>query len=318
MVSFTMCVIAVSAVLVLKLYKSFSYRLAAYQVLSSLFFSLSQVLTLTLLGYNGSEYYRVACKLDAFLIQYTIWVKLLFTSCLSFHFFCLTVCLRNFENLELLYVLISLLFPLLFSWIPFIHDLYGLAGAWCWIKEWRHDCASEHYFEGIMEQFLLWYGPQFITLSVLNVCFLIIPIVFAWKMYRWNNSSESECLLGKEKHQKIKGAVKRLLPLLAYPIIFYVLAILPLIHRIYTAVSHFENYDLAMAHAVTQTSWGFFSSWALIIHILMIQGIIKKKKKKRMIHTRTVTAYSETVIFTTSNSTTCHIPPEESDVDILF
>ena len=58
-----------------------------YQVISSLFFSIVEILSLTLLNYNGDTFDQISCKIDAFLIEYLLWVKLLFTICLSFLWF---------------------------------------------------------------------------------------------------------------------------------------------------------------------------------------------------------------------------------------
>ena len=315
-ISSTVCIIAVSTALFLKLYKYFSYRLAIYQVLSSLFFSMAEILTLSLLNYNGDEYYQIACKVDAFLAEYTVWVKLLFTLCVSFHFFCLTVCLRNFENFEAAYILISVLLPLLFTWIPFIDDLYGLAGAWCWIKVWKDNCASHHSLEGTIEQFTLWYGPLFVSLTVVLVGFLIIPVSLAWRKSQRKTNSENERLLMKEKDLEIKEAIKRLLPLLAYPAIFYVLALFPLINRIYSAVSNYASYDLAVAHASTQSSWSFFSGLALIIHMLLIRKMIMRKQPTQQLSDSSV-KYQDNFIFT-STASTVHIHAKESDTENGF
>ena len=178
MLSFTMCLIAVSLAFCMRLYKNFTYRLAMYQVLSSLCLSAAEASAITLLNFNGNIYYQIACKTTAFPLEYFSWVKLLVTLCLVFHLFCLAVCLRNFKKLEIGYVLFSILFPLLFSWIPFIHNSFGVVGAWCWIRSWKDDCATQKYLEGIIEQFVLWYGPLFISLTLSVVAVFIILIVY--------------------------------------------------------------------------------------------------------------------------------------------
>ena len=129
--SFIMCLIAVFLIFCMRLYKYFTYRLAMYQILSSLCLSAVQTSFITLLNYDGNIYYQIACKSISFLAEYNLWIKLLYTLCLVFHLFCLAVCLKNFRRLEISYVLFSILFPLLLSWIPFIHNSYGMVGAWC-------------------------------------------------------------------------------------------------------------------------------------------------------------------------------------------
>ena len=308
-VSVSMCLIALSVVVYFKLYRFFSYRLAAYQVLSSLVFNITQILALSLLGDDDSLYYGIACRADAFLLQYTVWVKLLFTLCLSFHFFCLTVFLKSFENWESLYILVSILFPLLLAWIPFIHDNYGLAGAWCWIKEWKHDCATNHYLEGTIEQFVLWYGPLFVSLILVVISFMIIPVVIACRACKKRQDDKAALLGSEEKQVKINKAIKRLLPLLAYPLMFLLLAIFPLVNRIFSAASQYASYRLAFGHAITEPSWGIFTSIAILIHIGLEQRMIKRRRhnKNRSANTR----YADSVVFTAVSTT--HYAPHADD-----
>ena len=281
MLSLIMCMIAVSVVFCMRLYKNFTYRLAMYQILSSLCLSAAEASYLTLLNYNGDIYYQIACKTTAFLVEYFLWIKLLFTICLIFHLFCLAVCLKNFKKLEIGYVLFSILFPLLYTWIPFIHNSYGVAPAWCWIKDWKDDCATQKYLEGIIEQFVLWYGPLFVSLTLSVVAVFIILIVLAQRAYA-NKKSESECLIENHERNQNKKAIKELLPLLAYPVIFYILVLFPLINRVYSAISPHPSFGWALAHGLCQPLWGFFSSCALIIHIFVMRQL-KMRKKVEMI-----------------------------------
>ena len=313
MLSLIMCLIAVSLVFCMRLYKNFTYRLAMYQILSSLCLSAAEALFLTLLNYNDDMYY--ACKTIAFLMEYFQWIKLLFTICLVFHLFCLAVCLTNFRRLEIGYVLFSILFPILFSWIPFIHNNpFDVAPACCWIKDWKDDCATE----GIIEQFVLWYGPLFISLTLTVVAVFIILIVLARRAYAHNNP-ENEYLIEKHECNQNKKAMKELLPLLAYPVIFYVLSLFPLIDRIYSAISCNANFGWALGHALCQASWGFFSSWALIIHILVMRKL--KKKSRVQFKEQPITSVANIgVMYTTytegsTNAGTKYSIPFESDID---
>ena len=279
--SFTMCLIAVYLVFRLKLYKCFTYRLATYQILSSLCVSAVQTSFITLLNYNGNIYYQITCKSISFLLEYFLWIKLLFTLCLVFHLFCLSVCLKNFQKLEIGYVLFSILFPLLYSWIPFIHNSYGVAGAWCWIRDWKDDCATQKYLEGIIEQFVLWYVPVFISLTLSVIAVFIILIVLTQRAYTHKNS-ENEYLIENHERNQNKKAMKEILPLLVYPVIFYFLILFPIINRVYSAISYKASFGLALAQSFTESLWGFFSSWALIIHILVMRQLKKKKRVQVM------------------------------------
>ena len=76
--------------------------------------------------------------------------------------------------------------------VPFIHNSYGVAGAWCWIRDWKDDCATQKYIEGIIEQFVLMYIPLFASMTVTVVAVFIIIIVLVRQAYAHTNQ-EKEC-----------------------------------------------------------------------------------------------------------------------------
>ena len=316
MLSLAMCLIAVFLVFCLRLHKYFTYRLAMYQILSSLCLSVVQVLGLTLLNYDENVYQQIACKTTAFFLEYFLGIKLIFTTCLVFHLFCLAVCLKNFQKFEIGYVLSSILFPLLYSWIPFINESYGVSGAWCSIKSWEDDCATQKYLEGIIEQFVLWYGPIFVSLTLSVVAVFIILIVLAQRAYAHKNP-ENECLIENHEHNQNKKAIKELLPLLAYPVIFYVVALFPLINRIDSAISPNATFGWFLGHALCQASWGFFSSWALIIHILVMRQLKKKKyvQIKKHLSCRKANSENSFIVLTTYTEGSTKARPAKSDID---
>ena len=269
-VSTLMCIVTIAIVLYLKLYTYFVYRLAIYQVVAALLFSLAECLVILNINYTNSLFHSIACKTTAFLIQYTTWVKLLFTLCLVFHLFCLTVCLKNFVKLEVIYILLSVLFPLLHVWIPFIHNSYGIANAWCWIRNWNDNCPTRKYKEGIIEQFALWYGPLFVSLTV--CLFMVIGILFVLTCRACRHHEiETEPLMINQEQNRNKTALKQLLPLLAYPIIFYTLSLFAIVDRIYGAISSHGSYNLVMVHSVINGLLGFFSGLALLVHVTFLQ-----------------------------------------------
>ena len=317
-VSTVMCLIAVFLVMCLKLYKYFVYRLALYQVLSCLLFSIGEALQMINVNYVEDTYHVNACRATAFLVTYTVWVKLLLTLCLVFHIFSLAVCLRDLKNLEIAYILVSVLFPCLIVWIPFIHNYYDLAGAWCWIRDWNNDCPSKKDIVGIIEQFTLWYGPLFISLTLCLIAVIIIIIILVWRAYLSHRIQSSQPLLAKENNPN-KTALKELLPLLAYPIIFFVLALFPIIDRVYGAISPHGSYSLLLAHALTEASWGTFSALALLGHVLLRhklrhQTIAPPSFTRRKIEGDTA-VYTKDTVASTNAMSTYTLPNEESECE---
>ena len=323
------CSIAVIMVMLLRLYKKFVYRLALYQVLAALFFSITLSLELLALNYDSkSQYSKSACEAVGFLTQYSTWVKLMFTACLMFHLFCLTVFFKNFYKLEIAYVLISVFSPLLHVWIPFINHSFGMSGAWCWIRGWKDDCAKEKYTLGLVEQFTLWYGPFSLVALIDALAIIVIFVVMAVRAFRERRhhfDHNHEPLLTQIRDPK-KEAFKQLLPLLIYPLLFLVLILSAMVDRVYDAIAKSASYPLAMIHAVFGLSWGLFTGLALILHLCLL------KEWKRMavlaapghevLNTipllQSVNNYSDFVVINvdpTTAATTRPSIPAESEVD---
>lgn len=243
--------------------------------------------------------------------------------CLTFHLFLFAVFFKNFQRLELVYVLSSILIPLLHGWIPFIHNSYGMSGAWCWIRGWEDDCMTKKYEEGIIEVFALWYGPVIIALALNSLGIVVIIITMLCRAYQ-QVKSESDKLLSREKEQKRK-ALRQLLPLLAYPVLFFLLMLIPFAHRIYDAAAHGISYPLTLAHAVANPCWGLLSGLALIAHIFSVYyhkiGCTCCKKIRNYhnldhlaAHTQTAQYNSYHTVASTTTGTAFFVPPE-SEVD---
>ena len=319
------CLGAVLLVVSLRLYKHFVYRLATYQVLASMFLSFAEGLSLMLYKYNGDLlYYRVSCKMTAFLLEYGDWLKLFFTNWLTFHLFSYVVFFKNLKRLEWLYISSSVLGPLLFAWIPFIHNSFGLSGAWCFIRSWQDDCATKNYKEGIVEQFVLYYGPG-IALLILNM--IAIGVMFTVMLRRaWKSSApvpkESQPLKisAASKTNQKHEVLKQLLPLLAYPIMYFALLFFPMVNRIYMAISSATNESLIIVQAVTQASKGFFAGLVLILHIAMVH-LKRRKVKVRAVAAPCVSDHlstkSEATPYTSGAITTFPLP-NETDVENTY
>ena len=287
------CSVAVLMVISSLLYKKFVYRLALYQVLAALFFSLTLSLELLALHYQGkSVYFRRVCEAVGFLTQYSTWVKLMFTACLTFHLFCLAVFFKNFVKLEVVYVLISVFSPLLHVWIPFIKHSFGMSGAWCWIRGWKDDCAREKYTLGLIEQFALWYGPFFLIALVDALAIVIMVITLAIRAFKKKRClSDQETLLEQNRDQK-KEALRQVLPLVVYPILFLVLVVFAMIDRVYGALAKSVSYPLTIIHAVLGLSWGLFTGLALIVHLCRLKELSKKKTELLSIASYDTLSYS--------------------------
>ena len=118
-VSVLVCLLAAILVIILKLYKKLVYRLALYQVLSSLIFAIVEVFEIIFINYSQRpDVYGRVCTAIGWFSVYTRWIKLLFTMWVAVHLFCFGVFHKNLKRLELLYVVTSLLVPAVIAAVP--------------------------------------------------------------------------------------------------------------------------------------------------------------------------------------------------------
>ena len=268
------CIIALAVVVFLKLYRYFVHRLAIYQVLAALFFGSVCIMEMFFINYDkNSHLYHPLCMIVGFLLEYAVSVKLMFMFCLTCHLFCFAVFYTNLQYLELLYVILSILVPLSFSWVPFIHEIYGQAGAWCWIQNWKGDCVKTKLPEGEIEEYALLYGPAFIGLTLAALAVIIIIIVLVYRAYcKCNDRSSADDtlpLLGDLEQRK--KALREILPLVAYPILFIIFFAPSFVNRILGAVRKNVSYSSFMWSAITTPCLSLFAGLTLIVHIFILE-----------------------------------------------
>ena len=325
------CLTAVVLVFVFKLHKNFAHRLALYQVLAALFYGIIAAIQLAFVRYPKLDGDDIGCAVIGFFSVFSLWVKLMFTSWVVLHLFCFSVFHKDLQH-EKLFVCISIGFPLLFVWIPFIPwptginsttIAYGSAGAWCSIKNWKNDCSKDKFLPGIVEQFILWHGPALFCSLVNSIAIIIIIARFTC----CKPSSEEGPLL--KSGQRIK-ALNELLPLLIYPILFCALLIPPLINRIVGAIP-----DIHIGIITPSTVIGgvcvplqsILAGLALLVHIAVLKcskcKCLQKHQQHHPIMQKTFSSkhpvtWELTKGDTATRDATEAFLPNESEVDNLL
>ena len=77
---------------------------------------------------------------------------------------------------EVATVVVMIVLPLLFDWIPFTTNTYGQVSTWCWIRTLDHNCTNT---AGWWERFWLWdvpFGLGFFLILILLVATLCLFI----------------------------------------------------------------------------------------------------------------------------------------------
>ena len=270
------CVIALLITCYYRLYKRFVHRLVIYQLLSAIMFSLMCFAELSFLNYDyndSSIMMKVLCGAVGFLVSVTIGIKFIITFWLTFYLFMFAVFSKDLYYLELLYVITSIIIPILFDWIPFVNNLYGVAGAWCWIKDWDGNCPNKKIMLGTIEQYAFEYAPGGL-LFLIDLILIIVTIgVLLYRSYcrPVKKTAEYDPLLERQAKGQ-KKAFKEILPLMLYPVIFMILFLPSLIQRIYGAiVPEAQRYFVFVLQAVTIPGYGLFVGVIVIIHIFIMK-----------------------------------------------
>ena len=267
-VSVATCLVALCWLFYLKLYRQFLYRPAAYQVVASLLNEIFTVYQFTFLEYNDSKYQW--CVAAGYLVQIADWMKVCFGCWITFHLFCFAVFLKNMKKLEPLYVMSSILVPIVVSSAPLITKSYGPTGEWCWIQIKK--CGTD-YLIGFIEQIAVWYGPAFVILVLQCIAMLTMIITVYYRAHR----KSGENVFGRDQNNV---AFRQLLPLVAYPVLFCILITPPLIARVYGFASSTPiNEGLLILIAICIPTWSLSAGATLIVHI----GALKRTELMRIL-----------------------------------
>ena len=272
--SVLVCLLAVILVCGLRLHKKVVYRLAMYQVLSAFAFALAELLQIVYFSYqNDPGVYDRLCIGIGWLVLYSAWMKLFFTVWVTFHLFCFGVLHKNLKKLELLYVTTSLLTPGVIALIPVVTGSYGPTSGGCYI----HNDDDNNYTQqsAIIETFALWDGPAMLILLVASGLMVAMVIKLAHRVY-WRRNYEQ--ITEGDQFWKV---LKQLLPLAAFPIVFFVFVVPVVIYHIYysfntsTSASSFE---LTLSAVLFISMWSMSSGLILIVHISVVQIPVSCRK----------------------------------------
>ena len=256
------CITVIGLIFLLKKHYFFIQRLVLYLSLAALVNSLSIVLRLYRIG--QSETLDKLCVAAAFIDQTSLWSLFMAFAVITFTLLMAIVFHKNTVRLEGVYLALIALFPLTFNWIPFIHNTYGRAGAWCWIRSLNYDDnCTQHEFGRIL-QFAIWYIPAYVLIGVLLITYLVIIITsVVRKKFSQSNKDDAET---RKLHEEVW-------PLLFHPIGLFILNIFPLTNRIYNTFSDDPIYELWILHAVFSPLQGGYIALAYILNRATLRRI---------------------------------------------
>ena len=250
------CTTVIGLIFLLKKHSFFIQRLVLYLSLAALVNSLSIILRLYRLGDQQQSEIEGLCITAAFINQTSMWSLFMAFTAITFTLLMAVVFHKSTVRLEGLYIVLIVLFPLSFNWIPFIDNTYGRAGAWCWIRNQNYeDNCTEHKFGAVL-QLALWFIPGYVLLGILLIVYLVI--VFSVVKQKFSQSKRDD-VETKKLHEEVW-------PLLFQPIGLFILNIFPLTNRIYgTLISDDPIYALWILHAIFSPLQGGYIALVYIL-----------------------------------------------------
>ena len=219
----------IALVVLFKKWQFFTQRLVLYLAISVAFQSIASMIIKIDYNNETSDFYVRFCQFSGFVLQNATWMVLNAVASITVFVFVGAVFSKQTDRFEVVYLFFIFAFPLLFNWIPFTDTAYGKARVWCWIR--REDDTCNRLLFGQILQFVLWYIPLYLILSVSLLLYVIILVkIHCFDRRKWTANYKQ----ADEQHQ-IKMMSREIRSLLRYPIIFFLVNLFPLFLRIYEA-----------------------------------------------------------------------------------
>ncbi len=271
-----LCLIGTIVIVVLKHYRLFVHRLVLYLMIVGVLQGLSTGMDVAFIHHSGKqvkirEGLSSLCVVAAFLFQVTAWQFLLVFGWITTYLVLLAVFKyrANSKRQEIAGLVISLGVPLIFNWLPFLHNMYGLAGPWCWIRSTNGDCHSNIEI-GMVYQYTLFYAPQAVLILYGFVSFLVIVATILKRSLKQSREAN------RTQHSPYQQALKESLPLLLYPLLYNIITGVMIANRTYYDISTAHGgkpyFPLWFAHTIADPLRVLFVPVAFLLH----PGTIRK------------------------------------------
>ena len=271
---------AIAIIIKARAYRLFLHRLTIYVAVTGILRSIAHVLQILPVDINQPDNHAVAlrsgwegvCVFGGFMVQYASLLQAFAVSWICCYLFGLVVYQKQLKQLkhELVGLAIVSLAPFLFTWEPFITDSYGLLGTRCWIKD--NDCHSS-YDLAFIYQMTGNLVPNFF-LSVLSLALLAIAVL--------SLSKKAAKKILQPQHWM---AIKEILPLLIFPIVY----LLVVFGRLLALVSGVYYHNVAQAFMGLSQLCSIALPTSLILRSSVRQNLRQRKKAEKL--PLTTTAY---------------------------
>ncbi len=229
-VSFLACIFTIISIILFKQYYLFNHRLVLYLAISATIFSLSVTIQRVDYQQETGTFYTNFCIFSGFFNQISSWMILDAVTSITLSLIIRAFFRRNPQTFDCVFVFFIFFFPFLFNWVPFIKSAYGKSGAWCWIRSMDENMCQTFKF-GVLMQLLLWYVPLYAIILIQMVLFVLVII-------KITHHKKYSMIDGYVPYNQTDGqeTIKETVPMLAYPVIYFVINIFPFVNCIYEFV----------------------------------------------------------------------------------
>ena len=177
---------------------------------------------------------------------------------------------RKFELIGISTLFIA---PLVLNWMPFMQELYGLSGPWCWIKTTHNNCDTIKF--GVALTVVLFFIPALVVVLFSFISFTVI------------------CSCGCKAALKLNGGnrktanrfIREILLIAFYPLVYNILCIIILANRIKEATildkDEPQFFPLWMAEAIADPARVVFLPLAFLLHPKSWKNMFCKQENER-------------------------------------
>ena len=180
-------------------------------------------------------------------------------------------------------------------------------------KEPRKWLLFSELLDGIIEQFALYYAPGLACLAIDSVLAAAMVTILYTRVHREKKRDPTI------KWHPLEEAIKQILPLVAYPVLFLLLLLPGFVNRVYGATPNQPSVGLMYFSIVCTALWGFVGGATLSVHILIMSYSQRAKLRPNAAISYGTAEVGSTVVISsrpaTCTSGTYFVLPSESDID---
>lgn len=205
--SVTCSLFALVIIVLFKKFQDSSHRMIVHLSVATVLFSVALCLA------DFVDQPSTLCRIQGALLTLFGWNCCLWIITIMCNIYFKLVYLVELNKYEILLTVFNWAFPCIVSGLPFADDMYGPAGAWCWLKtDWRWGLA-------------LWYSLRIATIVVVIVTTVHVIVI----VYRIRNQRVSLAA-------SLESVDDDISTLRTFPIMFFLVNLFPVVDSLYNTI----------------------------------------------------------------------------------